>query len=122
MCKKALEIAIKKNNSNKKAESYYYIAKVYAFYRQFDESNFYLEKGLNEHGLKKDVLLYAKFLGLKADYYSRMPLTEESYKYDLKILKLLSSKKDLESKILIAKSYMYIGQSTHPSAASPILG
>lgn len=96
------------NDSHRKAESYYYISKSLVFFRDFEKSSKYLEKGLQEDAVKNDILLQALFTDLQASYYSRMSLFEQSLQCHKKELSFLKSRNDLESKILSANIYTYI--------------
>ncbi|MDN3692454.1 hypothetical protein QWZ06_09300 [Chryseobacterium tructae] len=74
LSKTALAKAEKLNNSQKRSESYLYVAKSLIFFRRFDECFPYLEKGIQEKASQKDIILKASFLSLQASYYSRMSL------------------------------------------------
>lgn len=105
--KEALAKAERAGDSERRAWSYYYIARSLIFFRQFDECAPYLEKGFQEKAVEENVLLKASFLDLRAAYYSRMSLFEQAYQTNLEVLNLLKSGTDPESQLIISK--MYIG-------------
>lgn len=118
---KALEKAKKENDSKRIAKAYYYIARSNIFFRRFDQSSKYLEKGLQESAVKNDILLKASFLTLQGSYYSSMSLFEQSLKSYQNAFKLINSNKDIESKLLIADLYIrfadhYTDKNDHASA------
>ena len=67
---KALIEAKKQNNSNGRAQADYYAAKSLIFFRQFEKGSQYIEKGLQEDALKKNIQLKALFLILQHTYYT----------------------------------------------------
>ncbi|PWN67666.1 hypothetical protein C1638_003485 [Chryseobacterium oncorhynchi] len=103
--KKALKIAIQEGDSEKRAIAYYYIVRSLVFFRKFEECSLYLEKGLQEEALQKNILLKASFLSLQALYYSRMSLLDQSYQKYNEALNLLKSRSDTESQLVTANIY-----------------
>lgn len=105
--KEALDKSEKAGDSERKAWSYYYIARSLVFFRRFEECAPYLEKGMKEKAVQQNDILKASFLGLEAAYYSRMSLFEQAYQNNLEVLDLLKGRTDLEAELII--SNMYIG-------------
>ena len=108
MQKKRFDFQKKNNDSQKKVESYYYIARALISFGQYEESAVYLEKAFQEPALKNDDLLKAVLLNLQATFYSRISLEESSYQNNLKALELIKSNKDLESRLFVANLYTKI--------------
>ena len=104
---KAILKAEIEEDSEKRAKAYYYAAKSNVFYRNFEESSRYLEMGLREDAVKNNPLLKSLFLSLQASYYSRMSLFEQSFNSLEQAMKLVESRKDLESRLLTSNLYIY---------------
>ncbi|WP_312554701.1 hypothetical protein [Empedobacter brevis] len=102
---KALVEAKKENNTYSKAEAYYYTAKSYVFFRDFEQSGYYIRKGLTEEAVEKDIHLKALFLMLEGTYYSRMSLVDQTLMSNRKAFRLVESKDDIESKLILATIY-----------------
>lgn len=96
------------NDSEKKAESYYYLARSLVFFKRHKESLFYIEKGMREPATNNNALLKASFMELKCINYSRLYLADQQIKEYKDILPLLTSRKDLNSLVLLANVYMGI--------------
>lgn len=101
----ALQEAEKENNSYAKAESYYYIAKSYIFFRNFEKGREYLDKGQSEKATKNDSQLRSLFLILEGAYYGRMSLIEKYQDNNNKALKLIKEDENTESKLMKANIY-----------------
>ncbi|MDV4102690.1 hypothetical protein CMT19_16750 [Elizabethkingia anophelis] len=106
---KACRIAEEINNSEKKAQSYYYIARCLIFIGNYRESKIFLDKGMSEEAVKSNSLLLILFKQLKSIYYSKMYILPEGLKQNIEIKKLISSETGIEFKILKAMNEMYIG-------------
>ncbi|WP_426480521.1 tetratricopeptide repeat protein [Chryseobacterium sp. R2ACT005] len=96
------------NNSEKKAESYYYLARSFVFFKRHEESFFYIEKGMREPATNKNAFLKASFMDLKCINYSRLYLADQQIRELEKILSLLTPRNDPNSKIFLANVYMEI--------------
>lgn len=107
--KKACNIAEEINNSEKKAEAYYYIARCLVFLGKYKECKIFLDKGMDEKSVKKSTLLTILFKQLKSVYYSKMYILPEELKENIEIKKLISSESSIELRILNAMNEMYIG-------------
>nr|WP_314491770.1 hypothetical protein [uncultured Chryseobacterium sp.] len=94
------------DDSEKKAEAYFYLAKGLIFYRKFDQAHIFIKKGISEKSLKTNYILNALFLDLQSNYYSRMRLPENSFKLNLRALEFLKYHSDPESRALLAKIYI----------------
>lgn len=105
---KAIVESEKQNDSEKKARAYFYAAKSLVFFRDFERSSTYIEKGLKENTLKNDTKLKALFLMLQGGYYSRMSLFDQSFRTLKEALSLLIPRDDLESKLMISSTYIYL--------------
>ncbi|WP_131828798.1 hypothetical protein [Elizabethkingia occulta] len=103
---KARIIAEGIGDSKRKAESYYYIARGLIFLRQLEEAYSYIEKGMNEEIVVKDDFHKALFLNLKAIYQGKVSLAQKQLEGSLKALDLISSKKDVNSRLLCSQLYM----------------
>ncbi|OPC54715.1 hypothetical protein BAY06_13460 [Elizabethkingia anophelis] len=103
---KARLIAEEIDDSKRKVESYYYIARGLFFFRQLEEGYLYIEKGMNEEVVKKDVFYKALFINLKAIYHGKISLAQKQLEGAQKALDLISSKKNLNSKLLSSQLYM----------------
>lgn len=108
---KALGKAEEANDSRRKIESCYYIARSQVFFRNFEKSSKYIDLAFQSDIVMNDRLLQAKFLALQAGYYSRMTLLEESLQNYNKALTLVKSHNDLDSKLIVA--YLYINISDY---------
>ncbi|MDQ8751038.1 hypothetical protein ATE49_12320 [Elizabethkingia miricola] len=106
---KACAIAEEINNSEKKAEAYYYIARCLIFIGKYKESKVFLDKGMDEKSVKKSTLLTILFKQLKSVYYSKMYILHEELKENIEIKKLISTERGMELRILNAINEMYIG-------------
>lgn len=104
--KKALVEAKKENDTYSKAQAYYYIAKSYVFFRNFEKGDYYIRKGFTEEAVEKDIHLKALFLMLEGTYYSRMSLVEQTLISNRKIINFVESKDDMDSKVILANVYM----------------
>lgn len=96
------------NDSERRAQAYYYAAKSLVFFRNFEKSSQYIEKGLQEDALKTNIQLKALFLMLQSAYYGRMSLFEQAFRNNQEVLALLESRNDLESRLLVPSILIYI--------------
>lgn len=106
--KKASLIAEKTDYSEKKAITYLYIAKCLHFLGSYKESFNYIEKGLKEKAIKKNMLLYAQFKEIKALNYCSLNISEQELQEYFNILRL-PLKNDDASKQLTSRVYSSIG-------------
>nr|WP_199161629.1 hypothetical protein [Elizabethkingia sp. ASV34] len=105
---KARILAERIDDSKRKAESYYYIARGLIFLRQLEEGYLYIEKGMNEEIVEKDSFYKALFLNLKAIYQGKISLSQKQLEGSLKALDLIGSNKDINSRLLSSQLYMLI--------------
>ncbi|AQX12726.1 hypothetical protein BAX94_01195 [Elizabethkingia meningoseptica] len=106
--RKAGLLAEQEESSEKRAETYYYIARNLIFFRELKEAYSYIEKGMREESVKKNIRYKALFGELTATYYGLISLPDKQLEEEFKVLKLVSSGKDLYSKIMEANTYILI--------------
>lgn len=101
--KDAAMISENEKNSLNMAESYLQIAYCKNILMEYEDSFLYIEKGLDESEVKKDDVLECKFREIKALNYNKLKLNDSELKEYQKIIKLLSDKNDIKSKILMSR-------------------
>ncbi|MCT4216551.1 tetratricopeptide repeat protein [Elizabethkingia anophelis] len=105
---KALKITKKQNNSNLKAEAYYYVAKNFLSLGKYNESFNYIGKGMEEPALKENNYLTALFRYLKICCYAYTNLSYVQIKECQTVLDLIATYNDIKSKLLTADIYMLL--------------
>lgn len=109
--KQASLLAEKSNDSERKAEAYYYIAFNLNILEEYEKSYTYIEKGLAEKAQKNNKSLKARLISLKGFQYSRLHLYKQQAKQNKEVLDLTMSSQDPESIMIAARSLASIGNS-----------
>ncbi|TDX86946.1 tetratricopeptide repeat protein [Epilithonimonas xixisoli] len=107
--KKASLIAEKINHSEKKAESYLFIAKCLYVLDSYKESLEYIQKGQKEDAVKNDVVLACSFKEVLALDYFATGFEEQGLKEYFDIINLIKSNTDEESIRILSRTYATVG-------------
>ncbi|MCX8526398.1 hypothetical protein OF897_20995 [Chryseobacterium formosus] len=101
----ASRIAEKESNSEKKAWSYFYMAKSMALLSKFRESALYIDKGLKEKATEETPILKALLKLLKTSLYSRLGMDNLLIEEGNDILEILENDRSIEARLVKARTF-----------------
>lgn len=107
--KKASLLAEKINHSEKKAQSYLFIAKCLYVLDSYKESLQYIDKGLKEPAVINDDVLACSFKEVLALVYFATGFDDQGLREYFEIINLIKSNKDEESIRILSRTYAAIG-------------
>lgn len=115
---KAVSIAEKCGNSEKKAWSYFYVAKALVWKKKLDESLDYVNKALKEDAVYEDPVLHSCLKFVKASDYSRLGMNKLALQECYGILEMIENMDSTEAMLIRAKAYYGIATLTNTPSLS----